>query len=111
MVIKNPLVVTNRKTLAKVLEQDTFVLMPKVRYDELVAQIEYLEQVIEALRAKFQDARSIAEIVDQHEDELDRQLAASPAFQKRIAEARANYAVGKGGDWDDIVRQRKRKQK
>ena len=111
MASKSHVVITDRRTLTRVLEQDTFIAMSKTRYDELIGQIEYLEEVIEALKGKFQDTRSLEEIVEQYEDELDEQLAARPAFHRRVAEARANYAAGKGGNWDEIVRQRKRNRK
>ena len=111
MTIKGSVVVTDPKTLSRIMRQDVFVTMPKGYYDELVQHLEYLEEGIEALRAQFQDTRSLEEIVEQYEDKLDEQLAASPAFRKRIAEARANYAAGKGGHWDHLTRQRKRKQK
>ncbi len=111
MASPSPVVVTNRKVLTKLLEQDAFVAMPKARYDALVERIEYLEEIIEALKDKIQDTRSLEEIVEQYEDELDDRIAASPTFRKYIAEARADYAAGKGGDWNEITRRRKRKRK
>jgi hypothetical protein len=109
--IKNPVLVSDQKVLARVLNQGLFVTMPKARYDELIGHIEYLEHVIEALKQKFQDTRSFEEIVEQSEDMLDEQLASSPVFQKRVAEARANYRAGKGGSWNGLGRQRRRKQR
>ncbi|MBI5649388.1 MAG: hypothetical protein HZC40_02910 [Chloroflexi bacterium] len=109
--IKSPVIVSDQKTLARVLKQGLFVTMPKARYDELIGQIEYLEQVIESLKQKIQDTRSFEEIVEQSEDMLDEQLASSPVFQKRVAEARANYLAGKGGNWNDLGRRRRRKQR
>jgi len=40
--------------------------------------------------------------INDYEDLIDAKLASSPALQKRIAEAKANYEAGEGGSYEAL---------